>query len=179
MRRVWYQRDHAAVVEALRQGVRPDMATTMASGPLDELVALHDQLGVFEALESVAVNRRHRGLEDGLLLNTLAVLPFLETPSLQAAAGQLFGEPAILLRLGWSPVQVVWGDNFRHRQRGPLHSRNRSPAIPTACGTNYAELTRRNGTRCNDSSPRPSLNVDWSAVAPLPLTARAWATDYV
>jgi hypothetical protein len=130
MRRVWYQRDQAAVVGALRQGIRPDMATTMSSGPLDELVALHDQLGVFDALEAMTVNRQRRGLEDGLLLNSLAVLPFLETPSLQAAAGQLFGEPAILLRLGWSPVQIAWGDNFRHRQRGPLRLAESVPCHP-------------------------------------------------
>ncbi len=106
MRRVWYQRDQPAAVGALRQGVRPDMTTPMSSGPLDELVALHDQLGVFEALESVTVSRRRRGLDDGPLLNALAVLPFLETPLLQVAAGQLFGDPAILLRLGWSPVPI-------------------------------------------------------------------------
>ena len=52
------------------------------------------------------MSRRRRGLDDALLLNTLPVLPFLETPSLQAAAGQLFGDLAILLRLGWSPVPI-------------------------------------------------------------------------
>ncbi len=35
----WYRNDKAAVAEALRGGQRPDLATTMASGPLDELVA--------------------------------------------------------------------------------------------------------------------------------------------
>jgi len=130
MRRVWYRRDQAVVVEALRQGVRPDMATTMSSGPLDELVALHEQLGVFDNLESVTVSRQRRGLDDGLLLNTLAVLPFLETPSLQSAAGQVFGEPSILLRLGWSPVQIAWGDNFRHRQVGPLRQAESVPCHP-------------------------------------------------
>ena len=35
----WYRNDKAAVAEALRRGERPDLATTMASGPLDELVA--------------------------------------------------------------------------------------------------------------------------------------------
>jgi hypothetical protein len=112
----WYRHDQAAVVEGLRRGVRPDMATTMFSGPLDELIALHEKLDVFEKLAGMAVARQRRGVEDGLLLKTLAVLPFLETPSLQAAAGQVFGEPAILLRLGWSAWQIAWGDNLRHRQ---------------------------------------------------------------
>jgi hypothetical protein len=63
-------------------------------------------------------------------LNTLAALPFLGTPALQAAAGQLFGEPAILLRLGWSPLQIAWGDNFRHRGPGELRQAGSLPCHP-------------------------------------------------
>ncbi len=37
------------------------MATTMDSGPLDDLVALHDELGVFEALDGIPVDRQRRG----------------------------------------------------------------------------------------------------------------------
>ncbi len=35
----WYRNDKTAVAEALSRGERPDLATTMARGPLDELVA--------------------------------------------------------------------------------------------------------------------------------------------
>jgi hypothetical protein len=35
----WYRRDTEAVAAALRRGERPDLATTMDSGSLDELVA--------------------------------------------------------------------------------------------------------------------------------------------
>jgi hypothetical protein len=91
------------------------MATTLASGPLDELVGLHEELGVFQALEAVPTDRRRDGIEDRLLLRTLAVLPFVEQGSLSGAAGQLFGEPAVLLHLGWSPLQIEIGDNERHR----------------------------------------------------------------
>ncbi len=35
----WYRNAKAAVAEALRRGERPHLATTMASGPVDELVA--------------------------------------------------------------------------------------------------------------------------------------------
>ena len=111
----WYQQDQQAVVDALRSGERPDMATTMSSGPLDELLALHDELGLFATLNEVPSLRRRRGLEDGLLLRTAAVLPFLETASLSGASAQLFREPAILLLLGWSPLQLQIGDNERHR----------------------------------------------------------------
>ena len=49
----WYRNDKAAVAEALRRGERPDLATTMASGPLDELVALHQELGMFAILDEL------------------------------------------------------------------------------------------------------------------------------
>lgn len=115
MKLQWYQRNQEAVVAALKRGERPDMATTMSSGPLDDLVALHDELGVFDALDGLPTSRKREGLEDGLLLRTTAVLPFLETSSFTGAAGQLFGEPALLLHLGWSPLQLWIGDNERHR----------------------------------------------------------------
>jgi hypothetical protein len=38
MERVWYRHDREAVVAALQRGERPDLATTLACGPLDELV---------------------------------------------------------------------------------------------------------------------------------------------
>jgi len=118
----WYRRDEEAVLAALRRGERPDLATTMASGPLDELVALHQELGIFQALDDLEVARERAGVPDGLLLRTLATLPFLKEPSLSGAAGALFREPAILLQLGWAPVQIRQGDNGRHR-----HAEGRQP----------------------------------------------------
>jgi hypothetical protein len=115
MKRVWYRRDREAVLAALRRGERPDLATTMSCGPLDELVALHEELGVLRILDHVPVQRQRAGLPDPLLLRTLATLPFLDEPSLAGAAGALFGEPAVLLQLGWAPAQIRDGDNGRHR----------------------------------------------------------------
>jgi hypothetical protein len=63
------------VAEALRRGERPDLATTMASGPLDELVALHEELGIFAILDEMEVQRTRTGIPDELLLRTLATLP--------------------------------------------------------------------------------------------------------
>jgi hypothetical protein len=115
MRRVWYRQDRAAVLEALQQGQRPDLATTMACGPLDELLALHDELGIFAALDRLPVDREREGVPDHLLLRTLAALPFLSEPSLAGAAGALFREPALLLQLGWAPADIRSGTNGRHR----------------------------------------------------------------
>src|SRR2546421_1233345 len=111
----WYRNDKATVAEALRRGERPDLATTMASGPLDELVALHEELGIFAILEEVEAQRTRAGIPDELLLRTLATLPFVEQASLSGATEVLFREPAVLLQLGWAPVQIRSGSNGRHR----------------------------------------------------------------
>src|SRR5437764_1742184 len=111
----WYRRDKARVTEALKRGERPDLATTMASGPLDELVALHEELGILAILDEIEVQRTRTGIPDGLLLRTLATLPFVEQASLSGASEVLFREPAVLLQLGWAPVQIRQGSNGRHR----------------------------------------------------------------
>jgi len=100
----WYRNDKAVVVEALRRGERPDLATTMASGPLDELVALHEELGMFAILEEMEVQRERAGVPDELVLRTLATLPFVEQASLSGGSSVLFREPAVLLQLGWAKV---------------------------------------------------------------------------
>ena len=112
---LWYRQDPEAVRTALLAGERPDLATTMACGPLDELVALHDELGIFAILDEIEGIRQRAGLPDALLLRTLATLPFVAAASLSGAAGALFREPAILLRLGWAPVAIREGTNGRHR----------------------------------------------------------------
>src|SRR5436305_3127427 len=111
----WYRNEKAAVAEALRRGERPDLATTMASGPLDELVALHQALGIFALVDELEVQRTRAGIDDELLLRTLATLPFVEQASLSGASEVLFREPAVLLHLGWAPVQIRAGSNGRHR----------------------------------------------------------------
>ena len=111
----WYRRNQEAVEEAVAAGANPDMATTMATGPLDELVALHDELGVFDSLDALHPQRQREGVDDRLLLRTLSVMPFLECHSFGGAAELLFRNPAILLHLGWSPFQIRMGDNERHR----------------------------------------------------------------
>jgi hypothetical protein len=111
----WYRNDKAAVAEALRRGERPDWATTMASGPLDELVALHQELGIFDIVDELEVQRARAGIDDELLVRTLATLPFVEQASLSGASEMLFREPAVLLQLGWAPVQIRQGSNGRHR----------------------------------------------------------------
>jgi hypothetical protein len=114
------------------------MATTMAAGPVDELVALHIELGTFDALDALPVARQRDGIADPLLLRTLATLPFLPEPALDPAAKLLFQEPALLLRLGWAPAQIQAGDNQRHR-----HPQGRQPgSLPCHPDTLRDELRR-------------------------------------
>src|SRR5260370_11310839 len=117
----WYRRDKEAVAAALRRGERPDVATTMPSGPLDELVALHEELGIFGMVEQLEVQRARAGVPDELLLRTLATLPFVEQASLSGAAEVLFREPAVLLHLGWAPVQIRAASNGRQEESLPCH----------------------------------------------------------
>jgi hypothetical protein len=82
---------------------------------LDELVALHQELGILAILDELEVQRARAGVADELLLRTLATLPFVEQASLSGASEVLFREPAVLLQLGWAPVQIRAGSNGRHR----------------------------------------------------------------
>jgi hypothetical protein len=111
----WFRQDKPAVLERLRRKDRPLMATTMACGPLDELLALHIELGAFDALDTLTTRRQRAGLDDALLFRTLATLPFVREAGLDPAARLLFQDPAILLRLGWTAAQIQAGDNHRHR----------------------------------------------------------------
>ena len=58
---LWYRQDPGAVRTALASGERPDLATTTACGPLDELIALHDELGIFALLDEAEVGRERAG----------------------------------------------------------------------------------------------------------------------
>ncbi|MGE0609434.1 MAG: hypothetical protein AB7O62_20245 [Pirellulales bacterium] len=87
----------------------------MHSGPLDVLIALHDELGVFDTLDGILTNRQRRGAVDTLLLRTAAAWPFVASASISGGTRTLFGEPVVLIHLEWSPVQIRTGDNERYR----------------------------------------------------------------
>ena len=55
-------------------------------GPLDELVASHEELGIFAILDELEVQRTRTGIPDDLLLRTLATLPFVEQASLSGGS---------------------------------------------------------------------------------------------
>ncbi len=104
----WYRNDKTAVAEALRRGERPDLATTMASGPLDELVALHQELGILAILDELEVQRTRAGVPDELRL---------------AHAGHL---------------AVCGASVFERRKRGPVPRTGRVTATGLGAGTHPA-----------------------------------------
>jgi hypothetical protein len=108
------RQDQAEVLEALQEG-EYEAITTSGQGALDELVHLAIELGIFEALEVIQVERERAGIPDELLLRVLAVLPFVEAMGLSASAGYLLRDAAILLRLGFTIQQLQDGFNERHR----------------------------------------------------------------
>jgi hypothetical protein len=112
---LWFRQDKSAVLDSLGRGERPLMATTTASGPLDEWIALHRELGVFDARDHLPTDRQRAGVEDSLLFRTLATLPFVAELGLDPSARLLFQDPAVLLQLGGAPAQIQAGDNRRHR----------------------------------------------------------------
>jgi hypothetical protein len=112
----WYRQGKAEVARRLGAGERPDRATTTAIGPLDEVLALHDELGAFEAVSGRETGRERAGIDDDRLLRTVASLPFVGNQGLGGQASVLLREPALLMRLGWAPVEIREGTNGRYRQ---------------------------------------------------------------
>ena len=125
---MWVRHDKQTVLRRLAEGAPIQTIVPQASGALDELVALSAELETFRMLDELEVTRERQGIPDALLLHTLAVLPFLSDGSLQGSAQSLFGDPAILVQLGYAPVELTDGVSPRHRQAGgktgesiPLH----------------------------------------------------------
>src|SRR5262245_37275291 len=148
----WYRQDHEAVLAALRSGERPEWATTMACGPLDELVALHQELGILQAVDELEATRQRQGVPDTLLFRTLAALPFVREASLSGAAGMLFREPAVLLQLGWAPAQIRSGTNRRHR-----HPEGRQEESLPCHPDTLRDALRRIGERAWDKAQRQGV----------------------
>ena len=126
---MWVRQDKQTVLRRLMEGATIQTIVPSASGALDELVALSAELETFRMLDELDVPRERQGIPDSLLLHTLAVLPFLADGSLVGSAQSLFSDPAILVQLGYAPVELADGVSARHRrQEGktgesvPLHS---------------------------------------------------------
>jgi hypothetical protein len=113
---VWVRHDKQTVLRRLAEGARIQTIVPGADGALDELVALSAELGTFTMLDALAVARKRRGIPDPLLLHTLAVLPFLADGSLLGSAQSVCSDPAILLQLGYAPVELQEGVSARHRR---------------------------------------------------------------
>ena len=174
----WFRQDKPAVLDALRRGERPLMATTRASGPLDELIALHMELGVFAALDGLPANRQRAGIDDALLFRTLATLPFLPESGLDPAARLFFRSPRSCCNWGGRPPRsrraTISGIGIP-KEGGS----NRCRAIRTPCAMRFGESRRRPGYGCNRRVSRACINVSWSKVRSMRSMALGWATTFV
>jgi hypothetical protein len=113
---VWVRQDKRTVLGRLAEGAPLQTIAPQADGALEELVALSAELGTFEMLDSLVVKRQREGIPDSLLLHTLSVLPFLAEGSLSGSAKALCSDPAVLVQLGYAPVELQRGVTARHRR---------------------------------------------------------------
>jgi hypothetical protein len=113
---MWVRQDKRTVLARLAEGAAIQTIVPQGNGALEELVALSVELGTFELLDSLAVSRERAGVSDKLLLHTLSVLPILAEGSLSGAAKALFADPAVLVQLGYAPVELQLGVTSRHRR---------------------------------------------------------------
>lgn len=135
----WKKQDRVAVLQRLKEGDY-DAITTSKGNALDELVHLSIEMGVFEALQVIEVERQREGIPDQLLLRTLFVLPFIEAMGLSAAADMLFEDAAVLLQLGYTMVNLQQG--FNERRRRPDSREKSDKAKPCHPEVLRAELER-------------------------------------
>lgn len=135
---MWVRHDKQTVLRRLAEGATIQTIVPSADGALEELVARSAEVATFAMLDALPVRRERRGIADGLLLHTLAVLPFLADGSLHGSAHSLFSDPAILLQLGYAPVELHEGVSARHR-----HSTGKTDqSIPLHVDTLRDELAR-------------------------------------
>ena len=147
----WYRHDQEAVVAHLRLGAVPEMVAPTAIGPRDQVIALHEALGGGTAVAALATVRCRAGWPEGLVLRTVAVLPFLGTGGFRPLADALSREPGVLRRPGWRPGQLREGAKGRHRHPDgrqaeslPCHPDTLRDAL--ARGTAQAGLTAQQTT---------------------------------
>jgi hypothetical protein len=135
---VWVRQDKRTVLRRLAEGVPIQKIAPQADSALEELVALTVELATFEMLDSLAVKREREGVPDSPLLHTLAVLPFLSQGSLSGSAKALLSDPAVLVQLGYAPVQLQHGVTARLRRE----SGKTDQSVPIHPDTLHDELAR-------------------------------------
>lgn len=125
----WRENNREKVLEALRSG-EYEAILTSKEGALDVLVHLAWELGILEAVKLIQVERERGGIPDDLLLRTLAVLPFVEAIGLSASANTLFEDAAVLVKLGYTAVQIQNGFNDRRGAKQAEKSEHSLPYHP-------------------------------------------------
>lgn len=146
---MWVKQDKRTVLRRLSEGAPLQTIVPEADGALKELVALSAEVGTFEMLDALVIKRERAGVPDCLLLHTLSVLPFLSEGSLSGSAKALFSDPAVLVQLGYAPVQLREGVTARHRrptgktdESVPIHSNTLRDELSRLTEDDWWELQR-------------------------------------
>jgi hypothetical protein len=125
----WRENNREKVLDSLRKGDYEAILTTR-EGALDALAHIAWELDILQAVELIEVERERAGIDDALLLRTLAILPFVEALSLSAAVNTLFEDAAVLLQLGFTAIQIDEGFNRRRGERNDEKSKQSRPYHP-------------------------------------------------
>ena len=108
MERVWYRHDQEVVKAGLRRGERPDLATPLGTGVLDELLALHEELGILGAVGELAMRASVPGWQRAAAADAGGTAVLAGGLTEWGDRGAVSGA-GLLLRLSWSPVEYRRG----------------------------------------------------------------------
>jgi hypothetical protein len=127
----WRENNREKVLESLQKGEYEAILTSRDCA-LDALAQLSSELGVFEAVELIKVDRERAGVPDELALQTLAVLPFIEAMNLSAAANTLFRRCRGITAVGVYGSAAPGGVQPTARE-GPGNEISTLPAVSSGC----------------------------------------------
>ena len=175
----WYRNDKAAVVEALRRGERPDLATTMASGPLDELVALHQDLGILAIVDELEVQRARAGVPDELRLAYASDLAICGASIFEWGKLGAVSRTRRVIATGVGPVQIRQGSNGRHRHPEGRQEESLPCHPDTDAAMRCGGWESRPGCMRKKQGSRRSTSGNWCVGGSMPSMAAGWATTFV
>jgi len=119
---VLLRRNQERVLERLKRRDYDSVALSDL-GRMDELVYLMVELGFFEHLGLIEIERERTGIPDDLKLNMLAVMPVLSIPNIHQVPDYLFKDAGILRLVGLTARQIREGFNDKGKadKRLPFH----------------------------------------------------------
>jgi len=126
---VLLRRNQERVLERLKRRDYDSVALSDL-GRMDELVYLMVELGFFEHLGLIEIERERTGIPDDLKLNMLAVMPVLSIPNIHQVPDYLFKDAGILRLVGLTARQIRKASTTRAK---PINSCLSTRTICATC----------------------------------------------